>query len=65
MASFRIRGGHMKRIHRIESVAGGLVLLALAGRAGSILITSGAPEILSAGVPKETAEVEKLVGSAR
>ena len=55
----------MKRIHRIESVAGGLVLLALAGRAGSILITSGAPEILSAGVPKETAEVEKLVGSAR
>ena len=31
MASFRIRGGHMKRIHRIESVAGGLLLLALAG----------------------------------
>ena len=31
----------------------------------TILITSGAPEILSAGVPKETSEVEKLVGSAR
>lgn len=31
----------------------------------TILITNGAPEILSAGVPKEMEEVEKLVGSAK
>ncbi len=31
----------------------------------TILITEGGPEILSAGVPKELAEVEKLVGSAK
>ena len=31
----------------------------------TILITSGAPENLSAAIPKEAAEVEKLVGSAR
>jgi len=30
----------------------------------TILITEGAPEVLSAGVPKEIEEVEKLVGSA-
>ncbi len=30
----------------------------------TILITSGAPEILSAAVPKEMADVEKLVGSS-
>lgn len=29
----------------------------------TVLITDGAPEILSAGVPKERAEIEKLVGS--
>jgi len=29
----------------------------------TILITDGAPEILSSAVPKELAEVEKLVGS--
>ena len=31
----------------------------------TILITNGAPEILSAAVPKEMQEVEKLVGSAK
>lgn len=31
----------------------------------TILVTDGEPEILSAAVPKELAEVEKLVGSAR
>lgn len=31
----------------------------------TILITDGAPEILSSAVPKELADVEKLVGSAR
>ncbi|HET7871616.1 MAG TPA: Xaa-Pro peptidase family protein, partial [Terriglobales bacterium] len=31
----------------------------------TVLITSGAPEILSAGVPKEMKEVEVLVGSAK
>jgi Xaa-Pro aminopeptidase len=31
----------------------------------TILITSGAPEILSADIPKEMADVEKLVGSAQ
>jgi Xaa-Pro aminopeptidase len=31
----------------------------------TILITQGAPEILSAGVPKELDQVEKLVGSAQ
>lgn len=31
----------------------------------TVLITSGAPEILSAAIPKEMAEVEKLVGSAK
>jgi Xaa-Pro aminopeptidase len=29
----------------------------------TVLVTEGDPEILSAGVPKEMAEVEKLVGS--
>jgi Xaa-Pro aminopeptidase len=31
----------------------------------TILITNGAPEILSADVPKEMSDVEKLVGSAK
>jgi Xaa-Pro aminopeptidase len=31
----------------------------------TVLITDGEPEILSSGVPKEMAEVEKLVGSAK
>jgi Xaa-Pro aminopeptidase len=31
----------------------------------TILITDGGPESLSAGVPKEMSDVEKLVGSAR
>ena len=31
----------------------------------TVLITSGAPEILSSAVPKEMAEVESLVGSAK
>jgi Xaa-Pro aminopeptidase len=31
----------------------------------TILITNGEPEILSAGVPKELADVERLVGSAK
>jgi len=31
----------------------------------TVLITEGEPEILSAGVPKELADIEKLVGSAK
>ena len=31
----------------------------------TILITNGAPENLSAAIPKEADEVEKLVGSAK
>jgi Xaa-Pro aminopeptidase len=31
----------------------------------TLLITSGAPESLTSAIPKEMAEVEKLVGSAR
>jgi Xaa-Pro aminopeptidase len=31
----------------------------------TILITNGAPENLSAAIPKEAEEVEKLVGSAK
>jgi Xaa-Pro aminopeptidase len=31
----------------------------------TVLITGGAPEVLSAGVPKEIDEIEKLVGSAQ
>jgi Xaa-Pro aminopeptidase len=31
----------------------------------TILVTSGAPEILSSAVPKEIGDVEKLVGSAQ
>jgi len=31
----------------------------------TILITNGAPENLSAAIPKEMEEVEKLVGSAK
>jgi Xaa-Pro aminopeptidase len=31
----------------------------------TILITDGEPEILSTGVPKELADIEKLVGSAK
>jgi Xaa-Pro aminopeptidase len=31
----------------------------------TVLITDDEPEILSAGVPKELAEIEKLVGSAK
>jgi len=31
----------------------------------TILITSGAPENLSAAIPKEMEDVEKLVGSAK
>ena len=31
----------------------------------TILVTDQGPEILSSGVPKETTEVEKLVGSER
>jgi Xaa-Pro aminopeptidase len=31
----------------------------------TVLITRGAPEVLSAGVPKETDDVEKLVGSGK
>jgi Xaa-Pro aminopeptidase len=31
----------------------------------TILITDGAPEILSSAVPKEMNEVEKLIGSAK
>jgi Xaa-Pro aminopeptidase len=31
----------------------------------TVLITDGAPEVLSAGVPKEIDEIEKLVGSAQ
>ena len=34
-------------------------------REDTILITNGDPKILSSGVPKELAEIEKLVGSAR
>jgi Xaa-Pro aminopeptidase len=29
----------------------------------TVLVTAGEPEILSTGVPKEMAEVERLVGS--
>jgi Xaa-Pro aminopeptidase len=31
----------------------------------TILATDGAPEILSSAVPKELADIEKLVGSAQ
>ncbi len=31
----------------------------------TILVTDGAPEILSSAIPKELADVEKLVGSAQ
>jgi len=31
----------------------------------TVLVTDNGPEILSSGVPKELADVEKLVGSAK